>query len=737
MAFKLNFRGPRLGTKLALMGLALLVVPWFSYLQLVEMERLLIQGQSQAQLLTAEGISTLFNGREDLFNDLPVALEDFEPLYAQPLENTIRLDGSADDWGQTDDRNYLQFGTSSGNQDADFTLMLGERSDYLYAHMRVQDNRLVYRDPDYLRLDNADHIRLNFIGADGRDGRMSLVFDPSDVVTGFSMDEQWRYAATGSADNRIQGVLRRVEGVNAVALEFRIPLSLLGSRQYFGLTYVDVDDELQRDILRVTQTLPPEATQSFNLVVLRTPEVRNIVQGLGYSGAKIVVIDNQRRVRAEVGATRLAAVEDDSSTQMGSLTRQLTRVGDFIRAFFVSLSGEPGAPDGVGGDAGEAEDESPSDRAIRLSLQGDPIALRNPLVSGEEIILAAHPIVSSDQVIGTVIVEQNIDDILRFQRTALEQVLLLSLLSLFAIFLALIAFAGRLAWRIRNLRREASAAIDVRGRLRRGGLLNEMNAGDEIGDLARSVSNMLEKLKQHNSFLENMPRTLRHEINNPLNTLSTSLQNLADEHPGIDDSKYLESAKRGVNRIGSIVQNLADAANLEEALEAEELENIDLNELLASYVANCGSSHVGVSFQYKGSPAPVHALVSDFRIEQMLDKLIDNAVDFHRVGTPIRVQLECYGDLLQIVVANRGAALSEERLHTIFDSMVSHRGPDNRLHFGLGLHVVRIIAEHHGGTVSAINLADASGVAFIVRLPMANSLSDRMGDQAPILTAER
>ena len=737
MAFKLNFRGPRLGTKLALMGLALLVVPWFSYLQLVEMERLLIQGQSQAQLLTAEGISTLFNGREDLFNDLPVALEDFEPLYAQPLENTIRLDGSADDWGQTDDRNYLQFGTSSGNQDADFTLMLGERSDYLYAHMRVQDNRLVYRDPDYLRLDNADHIRLNFIGADGRDGRMSLVFDPSDVVTGFSMDEQWRYAATGSADNRIQGVLRRVEGMNAVVLEFRIPLSLLGSRQYFGLTYVDVDDELQRDILRVTQTLPPEATQSFNLVVLRTPEVRNIVQGLGYSGAKIVVIDNQRRVRAEVGATRLAAVEDDSSTQMGSLTRQLTRVGDFIRAFFVSLSGEPVAPDGIGGDAGEAEDESPSDRAIRLSLQGDPIALRNPLVTGEEIILAAHPIVSSDQVIGTVIVEQNIDDILRFQRTALEQVLLLSLLSLFAIFLALIAFAGRLAWRIRNLRREASAAIDVRGRLRRGGLLNEMNAGDEIGDLARSVSNMLEKLKQHNSFLENMPRTLRHEINNPLNTLSTSLQNLADEHPGIDDSKYLESAKRGVNRIGSIVQNLADAANLEEALEAEELENIDLNELLASYVANCGSSHVGVSFQYKGSPAPVHALVSDFRIEQMLDKLIDNAVDFHRAGTPIRVQLECYGDLLQIVVANRGAALSEERLHTIFDSMVSHRGPDNRLHFGLGLHVVRIIAEHHGGTVSAINLADASGVAFVVRLPMANSLGDRMGDQAPILTAER
>jgi signal transduction histidine kinase len=738
MKWGFNFRGPRLGTKLALMGLALLVVPWFSYLQLVEMERLLIQGQSQAQLLTAEGISTLFNGREDLFNDLPVTLEDFEPLYAQPLENTIRLDGNAEDWGKAQDGNYLAFGSPAGTQDADFDLLLGERADFLYAHMRIQDDRLVYRDTEYLRLDNADHIRLNFIGAGGQDGRMSLVFDESDMVTGFAMDNEWRYAATGSADNRVQGVLRRVAGANEIVLEFRIPLSLLGSRQYFGLTFVDVDDVLQRDVVRSTQTLPTKADQNFNLVVLRTPEVRNIVQGLGYSGAKILVIDSLQRVRAEVGATRQQTEEDDTTIRAGTVTLQLTRAGDFVRSVFLGTSSDQDSAQA----AISAPQESPADRAIRISLQGDPIALRNRVSSNEEIILAAHPIVSADQVIGTVIVEQNIDDILRFQRTALEQVLLLSLLSLFAIFLALITFAGRLAWRIRNLRRDASAAIDVRGRLRRGGLLNEINAGDEIGDLARSVSNMLEKLKQHNGFLENMPRTLRHEINNPLNTLSTSLQNLAEEHPDIDSSKYLESAKRGVNRIGSIVQNLADAANLEEALEAEELEEIDLNELLASYVANCGGAHAKARFEYHGSPAPARALVSDFRIEQMLDKLIDNAVDFHRAGTPIRVQLECFGDLAQIVVANRGAALSKSKLNTIFDSMVSHRGPDNRLHFGLGLHVVRIIAEHHGGTVTAVNLEDQSGVAFVIRLPLVVSFSkpsgmDSVSDSDLALRAER
>ena len=727
MRLKLNFRGPRLGTKLALMGLALLVVPWFSYLQLVEMERLLIQGQSQAQLLTAEGISTLFNGREDLFNDLPVTLEDFEALYAEPLENTIRLDGDAEDWGKASEQEYLAFGSGDW-QDSDFRLLLGERSDYLYVHMHIKDEQLVYRDPDFLRLDNADHIRLNYIGAGGEDGRMSLVFGATNVLTGFAMDEQWRYAATGDADNRVQGVLRplTVAGVGAadggpsqeVALEFRIPLSLLGSRQYFGLTFVDVDDPLQRQVVRSTQTLPKEANQNFNLVVLRTPEVRNIVQGLGYSGAKILVIDSLQRVRAEVGATRKPTSEEESGLQFGMVTRQLTVAGDFIGSLSQQLLNT--APDPGTGQTEASVNQR--ERAVEVSLAGDPIALRNPVSTNEELILAAHPIVSADQVIGTVVVEQNIDDILRFQRTALEQVLLLTLLSLLAIFLALIAFAGRLAWRIRNLRQEASSAIDARGRLRRGGLLNEMNAGDEIGDLARSVSNMLEKLKQHNGFLENMPRTLRHEINNPLNTLSTSLQNLAEEHPGIDSSKYLESAKRGVHRIGSIVQNLADAANLEEALEAEELEEIDLNELLASYVANCGASHDKVSFEYSGSNNPAIVLVSDFRIEQMLDKLVDNAVDFHRSDTPIRVHLECFGDIVQIAVANRGPALPEAKLQSIFDSMVSHRGPDNRLHFGLGLHVVRIIAEHHGGTAMAVNLEDRSGVALLIRLPLVNPI---------------
>ncbi len=704
-----RIRGPRLGTKIMLLGLTLLILPLFSYRQLVEMERLLIHGQSQAQLLTAEGISTLFNGREDLFNDLPVAIEDFENLYANPLESPVRLDGRLDDWGEGIAETLLHFGSEETGADADFELALGERGDQLHVYMRVTDFDLVFRNPAYLRLDNADHIRLSFIRADGEDGRIMLSLPGPGVITAYEMDADWRFAETGNPITAVQGFMEPLD--DGLQIEFRLPLQLLGSSRFFGLAYIDVDDPDTREVVNNTQTLPTAGKESFNLVVLRSPELLNIIQGLGYSGARIMVIDAQQRVRAETGTQRSPEAQPPTNPSFELLRRAFEEMRPFLHWITTGEDYEPvrSRPE---------DSEGIADAAITASLRGDPIALRRSLNENHEIIIAAHPIVSRGAVIGTVVVEQNIDDILSFQRSTLEQVILLSIASLFAVFIALLAFAGRLAWRIRNLRRETSAAIDQHGRLRISELHNEMKAGDEIGDLARSISNMLAKLHQHNNFLENMPRTLRHEINNPLNTLSTSLQNLVEENPDIQDSKYLASAKRGVIRIGSIVQNLADAANLEEALEAEELEVVDIAQLLENYVANCRITHEGCEFKFHGPSRPVYSEVSDYRIEQMLDKIVDNAVDFHRANSPISIQLDGYRDHLQISVANRGQGLPANAEKSLFDSMVSHRGPQNQLHFGLGLYVVRIIAEHHGGTVRAMNLADDSGVVIVVQLPV-------------------
>ena len=146
-------------------------------------------------------------------------------------------------------------------------------------------------------------------------------------------------------------------------------------------------------------------------------------------------------------------------------------------------------------------------------------------------------------------------------------------------------------------------------------------------------------MHQHNQFLENMPRTLRHEINNPLNTLSTSLHNLAATDDGTERERYLESAQRGLNRIGLIVQNLADAANLEDALIGEDLERIDLTALIQSYLNNLNVVRPETNFIFQGTTSPIYVMVSDFRIEQLLDKLVDNALDFASPDSPIVLSL--------------------------------------------------------------------------------------------------
>ena len=62
------------------------------------MEDVLLESQRNAQLLTARGVATLLNGRNDLFDEFPINPDGYEQLYAYPLEQPIRIDGNDSDW---------------------------------------------------------------------------------------------------------------------------------------------------------------------------------------------------------------------------------------------------------------------------------------------------------------------------------------------------------------------------------------------------------------------------------------------------------------------------------------------------------------------------------------------------------------------------------------------------------------------------------------------------------------
>ena len=706
-------RGPGLVLKLFLLSTGLLIIPWFSLRQLVQMEGLMAQAQARTQLLTAKGIATLLNGREDLFEDFPIAVENYAVLYVLPLTSAMRVDGEIADWQHSGARER-RFGVQNGVlNEGGFTLSVGERGNYLYALVRARDSRAVFRSGAQLRLDRGDHVRLVFRSRGGDEQRFIIAFSGAGPegtrnATVFRSDAGWKYAI-GQPERHIQAAARIEPG--GLAIEFRVPLAVLTNQRIFGLSYVDVDDANSTTPSRVTQSLPTVDALGYSLVVLRSREVGAVVQGLAYSGARILVIDGRRQVRAESGSYR-SRVPEPVPVVANTPDRWLSPILPWVRSLLAILP--------LDYRQHVTSAEKPVARVIGNALAGNSGTLRRELPNGDEIIMAVHPIISAHGVIGAVVVEENTDAIAALQRQAVERVTAVSALSLFVVLIGLLAFSLRLAWRIRNLRQETTEAIDNEGRLRTTELSAQTQSGDEIGDLARSIANMLTRLQQHTHFLETIPRTLRHELNNPLNTLSTSLHNLESEHPEVAESRYLESAKRGVLRIGGIVQHLADAANLEEALKEEERELLDLRALVQSYVTNCQLAHSDAQFVLDADPEPLMAEVADYRIEQLLDKLIDNAIDFHAQGTPISVGLRASRDAIELRVENIGPALSSALLSSLFDSMVSSRGPaQDGVHFGLGLYVVRVIAEHHGGSVSAANRADGHGVAITVRLPRA------------------
>jgi len=113
-----------------------------------------------------------------------------------------------------------------------------------------------------------------------------------------------------------------------------------------------------------------------------------------------------------------------------------------------------------------------------------------------------------DSIPGAVVVEQSTNQVLKSQQEILENIISITLLILLAVLSSLLIFSSRLTLRIRRLRNATDNAIDRDGRIINQKLSAEENSSDEIGDLSRSVSNMLGRLSQYTNYLKGLPDTL-------------------------------------------------------------------------------------------------------------------------------------------------------------------------------------------------------------------------------------
>lgn len=446
-------------------------------------------------------------------------------------------------------------------------------------------------------------------------------------------------------------------------------------------------------------------------------EMQLLMTGLARAGSRIWLIDSRLNLVAVAGSLDDATAQAPRNLAFGSLERAVRAPLQFLSEQ-LRATPQPGSEEVIPNDAIFGGKE------IERALDGTPSwRLRNAADRQAAIVTAVHPVWVGDNVVGAVVVEETTQAVLSFGSRALEQLTAVTLIAFGVGALTLFVFASGLSSRLRRLRDEAENAIDSQGRVR--GLVAGEKAHDEIGDLSRGFSTVLGRLAQYNDYLEHMAGRLSHELRTPIAVVRSSLDNLRLQ-PLADEAKvYVERANEGVARLDTILTRMSEATRLEHLVRRggndSERERFDAAAVLAGCVQGYASVYPARRFELANATTPVMLSGAPDLFAQMLDKLAANAADFAADGSTVHISLSVDARDAVLCVSNDGPLLPEEMQGRLFESMVSVRsGAQAREpHLGLGLYIVRLIAEFHGGRVTADNRADGRGVEFTLRFPLA------------------
>jgi len=685
--------------KLLLASLTILLIPWAGYRYIQETEEFLRNSQESLLIGTARALAQLLQPHANLFQTPPTATGRDAPdssIYLHALKSAIHLDGYGSDW-----RRYLPNKRHYGAQPSlQFDLLAGEFQHHIYLLLQVVDDRIIYRKPGDQDLDASDFIELLIEDPGGKLTRYRI----ATLAPGWVRAEQVPAAAGSGAplrtEPRIQGEWQ--ESAKGYTVELSIPRYLVGARMSVGVG--DVDDERQRLPGPTLSTSPRPGP-----LIAPSAKIEAMISGLQQENTRFWVLDRHQHVLATRG--RLTTTEEPFQGDKLQLT-----VTTLLRGLFHLVLDRP-SDFFVDDFAGRSRLQGPE---ITAALQGEGTTRRRPTPDGKAMILSATwPIQGAGGVIGAVLVEQSTNRILSLQSRATESLFGITLLLFVLTLVVLLAFATRLVARIRRLSRRVEEAVAADGRIL--GPLTIDRSKDEIGDLGRSFSGVLKRLTEYNRYLEAMASRLAHELRTPLTVVRSSLENLEQDH-SLDERqrRYIARAKQGSDRLGLILHQMREATRLEQLMQQTRLETFDLAGLMEIATESYRSAFAPCRFELKRPEGSLMIRGAPDLIGQALDKLINNAVDFHRPETPIILSLQQTGDQrVRINVFNQGPALPEEMVQEIFGSMVSmrqHKGDEP--HLGLGLYLVRLICEFHHGRATAENLPAQGGVRFTIELPV-------------------
>ncbi len=223
---------------------------------------------------------------------------------------------------------------------------------------------------------------------------------------------------------------------------------------------------------------------------------------------------------------------------------------------------------------------------------------------------------------------------------------------------------------------------------------------------------------------------LRHEVRQPVALISSSLSVMQMKPNDTNAELHIANAETGVRHVWNLIDRATRATDTETFVRQSRSEVMDLSALVTDTVAGFRQTYSGVDFEQE-IKAGLTINSDPALIREAIANLLSNAASFADDSSTITVTLRETAGTAILSVINRGPLIDGDP-EILFGPFRSTRLDEGRDHQGLGLYLVRLVAEHYSGAATIVNLPDNTGVEASISLPMALAM-----EQSPPTTDNR
>ncbi len=264
-------------------------------------------------------------------------------------------------------------------------------------------------------------------------------------------------------------------------------------------------------------------------------------------------------------------------------------------------------------------------------------------------------------------------------------------------------------------RARAAPLLDAAGRVRGWVGMNADFTERKLAELEQSEAN-----RRKDEFLA----MLGHELRNPLAPLRNAMALFDRLLPNDPELRRIrDMAERQVRHLIRLVDELLDVARISSGRMELKLARVNLRSIVEAAVANIepAAKEHGHALSVEIGPEPLEVDGDEVRLAQIVANLLDNAVKYTPDGGRISVAAARQGRFAKLSVKDNGVGLAPEQLSSVFSVFfrVEPASQTQRGGLGLGLTLVRRLAELHGGSAEGRSEGIGKGAEFIVRLPLA------------------